>query len=89
MRATVTRCDRCGGEENARKIHRVSLDRKGMDLCDNCLGPLKSWLSRDNTTSPGDNNRPRGVRGPGWREVCPHYVPCAGPCPSASYERVL
>ena len=59
-----------------------------MDLCHSCFQPLEHWLSRDNTTRQGDHGRPLRFRGPRYREVCSHSIPCAGPCPQPMWQEV-
>jgi len=86
MKATVTQCDRCG--EIAHKFHEITVEDKKMDLCHSCFGPLDHWLSRDNTTRPGDHGRPLRFRGPRYIEVCSHHIPCAGPCPQPMWKEV-
>lgn len=90
MKQEVTICDRC--RKNASGDHGVALRGSGgfrneLDLCPECYALLARWLERDNATVQGDGNRPKEFRGPGWREVCPHHVPCGGPCPTPHYER--
>lgn len=69
-------CDPCGGDK-----HKVILfEGETHDLCKPCFKSFKSWLSRDNTTAPGDRV--------GWRQRCIHFVPCAGPCNSNVWEKV-
>jgi transposase-like protein len=72
-------CDRCGSDNAVIKNH-AHYDNHPYDLCKDCRRALKTWFSRDNTTSPGDRV--------GWRQVCDHFVPCAGPCNSGKWERV-
>ena len=67
--------------------HAIELDGKKMDVCDPRFQLVRSWLGRSNITEQGDYGRPASNRGPGWVEVCPHHVPCAGPCPDAHYAR--
>lgn len=84
---TRTVCDRCGSDVRG-KGHVVRLDGgPDRDMCDPCFGLLRSWVGRDNATAQGDRRAPAGMRGPGWREVCPHHVPCGGPCPTPHYTR--
>lgn len=92
----VTVCDRCGSEvskpHGRYSVRAVAVESDSylagrMDLCEPCGSLLHSWLSKDNATTQGDRGAPRGMRGPDWREVCPHNVPCAGPCPTPHYAR--
>jgi hypothetical protein len=92
-RLTILRCDRCGGETTEHDSVHLTVGEhtssfgirkrpeQEMDLCGPCKRALTSWLAKDNTTRPGGY-------GPGWREECPHHVPCAGPCPDARLVRV-
>lgn len=82
---TITTCDRC--RQEATKSHKLAIDNEERDLCHSCWQPLVSWLGRSNATVQGDSNRPKGFRGPGWIEVCPHHVPCGGSCPTPQYRR--
>jgi len=86
---TVRTCDRCGKDTHGRfrtiAIHGPKA--RTMDLCGPCWEPLERWLSRNNATIQGDTNRPKDLRGPGWVEVCPHHIPCAGPCPTPQWRQ--
>lgn len=85
MKRSIVTCDRCLKE--AHKVHVVTLDDdKPLDVCEECFNLLKYWLGKSNVSTQGDRHRPREFRGPGWVEVCPHHVPCAGPCPTPSYR---
>jgi hypothetical protein len=95
MRRSTTTCDRCRREGADVQILGVTVKRKKLvriahgpqagifDLCIDCWRALESWLSPDNANF-GDS----GGRGPGWREVCSHNIPCGGSCPNPYLQRV-
>lgn len=95
-RLNITRCDRCNTEVQrppgaskvtiesdgqtvkvGRQFGKENSNGKPFDLCEGCTDALIKWLSRDNTTRAG-------YPPVGYRESCPHHVPCAGPCSEGS-----
>ena len=93
-------CDRCRQDTHGRykvvTIHVQThvgadhdhIERESMrDICIPCMELLERWIGRSNISTQGDRHRPKEFRGPEWVEVCPHHVPCAGPCPTPQWRR--
>lgn len=99
-RLTITKCDRCGEQvRDETEVLRLTVhahlrvdssllsgsmvEEKVMDLCEKCGNVLAQWLSRDNTVSAG-------YPPVGYREDCPHRIPCgeAWACPDARLVKI-